>query len=598
MYRSLLIFAVHLAISATIFAQKIAPKTMPEPVNPVCNREFARSMAEQMTSESQIFTESDQRIKILLRTAEFLWEFAPEDSRLNFQKAFDLARERFKEKGIEKVQRGNATANVSVLKPDLRSEVIRAMAKREANLAKKMSETLLKDNEELSNKRNEFGENAEAQILQSLAVDLAKSNPEAALNFARRAIPTATSQSWTFTLYQIARENMPLSDQLYGEVLAASTNKSAQELLMFSLYPFASNRPLGVGKFMMSANVPPNLVPNQNLQHQFLQVFINRAASFETEEKPEKSWHLPDTVYAFSGLNDAEPIVRERFPDLLERLQTARVRVQTLMSEESQKTLQTREERNKKSQATFAEKLKQLEESDANGKLKDYDIVNLILYTEKEDDLKQLESWLIKFTQTVRESAVNLFWFKRAKTAVKEKRLDDAQKFADKVPEIEHRAVLYFDIAEAKLIETKDKFQAAQILSEVVKVASKAEDSVEKAQAQLGTAFLFTKLDRFRALELAGDAVKTANKLENPDLFTSSVSQQIIGKDFAIMSVYDTPGFDLEKTFGKIAEKDLDNILSISRNFTDRYIRTVAVLAVVKNCREIEKKAPRRKLKT
>jgi hypothetical protein len=90
------------------------------------------------------------------------------------------------------------------------------------------------------------------------------------------------------------------------------------------------------------------------------------------------------------------------------------------------------------------------------------------------------------------------------------------------------------------------------------------------------------------ALDALSEAAKTANKLENPDLFTNSTSHQIIGKGFAYYIGYDVPGFDVSETFGGISKTDFQGALLQAENFTDRYIRTLAVLASVKDCESVK----------
>jgi len=76
--------------------------------------------------------------------------------------------------------------------------------------------------------------------------------------------------------------------------------------------------------------------------------------------------------------------------------------------------------------------------------------------------------------------------------------------------------------------------------------------------------------------------------LENPNLFTSFMTQQIVGKDFTHFMGYEVPGFDLNKTFYEISQKDFQAAISQAESFTDKYLRTLAVLASVKDCEKNE----------
>jgi len=173
--------------------------------------------------------------------------------------------------------------------------------------------------------------------------------------------------------------------------------------------------------------------------------------------------------------------------------------------------------------------------------------------------------------------------------ATKESRLDDARRYALKVPKIEHRAVLFFDIAEAKMKEPMTRLESLETLLEVYQTANKAPDSIEKAQVLLGTAFMYEKVDFYTALGALAEAIKTANKLENPNLFTSSVTQIIKGKYFTHFSSYSVPGFEISETFNALSRKDFQSALTHTTNFSDKYLRTLAVLATVKDCEKNDK---------
>lgn len=52
---------------------------------------------------------------------------------------------------------------------------------------------------------------------------------------------------------------------------------------------------------------------------------------------------------------------------------------------------------------------------------------------------------------------------------------------------------------------------------------------------------------------------------------------------------YDVPGFDVNKTFYDLSQKDFQGALTHADSFSDKYLRTLAVLAIVKDCRDSNK---------
>ncbi len=553
-----------------------------------CDAQTARQFVEQQAIESKSTTESDKRINILIRVADYLWEKDSESARKYFAEAFKLAQDRFKEKGIKN------TSTVKFLienEPDYRFSVIRAVSKRDAELAKKMNEAVLKtfDEDKEKDKRESYDKEREISESMNLALTLLDSNPAAATSIFRRLSNYPLIQSWHYALYQIAAKNPALAERIYSELLLKNSQTSVQKLLYLSAFPFGRPQTIQINSFSTGSNVPSGFAPNINLQKQFLRALLSRINSLTAEDIPNTdNPGISDAGYASVALTEFSPIISQNFPEFGGELARASVNANSLINDDTRKSLEFGKDFQKQSSKSFEDKIKALEEADEKGTLTDFQIVKLIIEVEKGEELDALEPWLDKIKdKAVREKSVNFFYFTSAKIAIKEKRLTDARNFADKVPQIEHRAVLYFDLADAKLKEPLTKFESLEILTEVYKTAEKAPDTIEKAQVLLGVAFMFEKIDRFNSLDALSKAIITANKLENPNLFTSSISQQIVGESFGVFSTYQVPGFDLNKTFEQISKEDFQGALSQAQGFTDKYLQTLAILAAVKDCEKV-----------
>lgn len=566
-----------------IHAQTNSKKPLKE-----CNALLARQLVEQQADESKSIAETDKRINVLLRVADFLWINDEETARKYFAEAFQLAQSRFREKGVEKTE----SKSLVVYQPDYRFNVISAVAKRDAEWAKKLTEALLKEfDDKEKDKRGENDEDNEIQDLIGLAARTAKDNPNLSLTLARRAMRYPLIYSWYFSLYQMAGSNQPLADQIYGELLANYANAEVFRLLYLSAYPFGRERIFGVEKYSLGASVPANFSPNPNLKRQFLLTLFRRVMKL-TAEDTAKSMHTSnvETAVAVSALNELDSIVAQQFPDLMQFFSQAKIHANSVVAGEALEAAKRQDETGKGFYKSFEDKLAELEKAEAEGKLQDIQIFRLANAAKTEEDFKQAQNWLDKIKEEpTRESTINYFYFQRSKLATKEKRFEDARKFADKVAKIENRAVLYFDVAEAKMKEPITKLESLETLLEVYQTANKAPDTIEKAQVLLGLTFMYEKVDRSNAFDSLADAIKTANKLENPNLFTSNVTQQIIGKGFAFYTSYSVPGFEVSETFYALSQTDFLSALTHATNFSDKYLRTLAVLATVKDCEKNEK---------
>jgi hypothetical protein len=576
----------------TIHAQKSPAQPIKE-----CNSLLARQIVEQQALESKTVEETDKRVNILLRIADFLWTSDEETARKYFSEAFQIAVERFREKGVEKKD----GKNISIYMPDYRFDVIEAVAKRDAEWAKKLSEIVLKefDEDKEKDKRDSFEKNSEIQEILGIAARAAKDNSNLSLTFARRAMRYPLVNSWYWSLYQMAGNNQSLADQIYAELLLNYADAEVFRLLYLSAYPFARERIFGVEKYTLGTSVPAGFATNQRLKRQFLLTFMRRVMKM-TAENNAKSLQvsIPETASAATALDELEPIVARQFPDLMQAFSQAKIHANSIAASDALAAAKSREEAGSSFNKPFSEKLEEVKKAESDGNLEDVQIFQLVNAARTEEDFKQAESWIDKMAdEEAREGTINYFNFQRSQLATKEKRFDEARKYALKVPKIEHRAVLFFDIAEAKMKEPMTKLESLDTLLEVFQTANKAPDTVEKAQVLLGLAFMYEKVDHYSALGSLTEAIKTANNLDGPDLFAGYVTQEIKGKYFAHFSSYSVPGFELTETFYAFSKKDFLTALTHAANFSDKYLRTLAILAAVKDCEKNDKPA-KSKLKT
>jgi len=561
--------------------------------NRVCNPQYARVLVDQQVADSRSVEETDKRIKILVRSADFLWKFDEPTARQYFTEAFKVASDRFTEKGFE--TKSDDGGLVTIL-PDQRFEVIKAIAKKDAKWAKTLLEQVLKEYDKSADDRKDFDKNRELTDMIRIAIDSVKTNPELSWYLFHRAMQYPLDYYWYFTLYQVAANNWPLADQLYAELIQNYTNATPRRLLFLSAYPFFNERIFGVDKNMYGVGMPEQPRTNPALQRLFIQTFFNRVASFAANpdefNKPDEKYHSSEAVYIVSATAEIEPIVISQFPDLIGALSTAKARGTALLNDESRKQLDERTNRNEKLNAAFEQRLKEVEEADSEGKLTDSMIASLLTWGERtETQFKKIEPWLDKIVDDkTRAEAINYFYFLRSKLAIKEKRFEDAEKFAAKVPEIEHRAILAFDIASEQLKDPNRAASVYETLNDVDKLARNADDSVAKAQVLLGLATMYEKVNHALALGELSDAIKVINHLENPDIFSAAVFRQITGKGFGFFASFSSPGYNLESTFETISKNDFELSLGNAGSLTDKYFKTLAVLAVAKNC--VEKAAP------
>ncbi len=567
----------------------------PETGSEVCTVENSRFLVGQLAAEGRSVREADKRVNILVRLADFSWPFDEPTARQYFTESWGVANAHFKEKGFETARADRAMA-LTMPKPDLRMTVIKAIARHDAKWAERLSEEVLKEFEKAASERSGFNREREIQEMISLAGERVGEDPAFSMMIYRRLMRYPLEQHWFWALYHTAGKNPSLSATLYSELLQNYRNESARRLLILSAYPFGRERMFGVDRFMVSSSMPANSTADPILQRRFLETFFARIAAAATnpEERlrqPEPN-RQPDAVYMYSALLELEPIVISEHPGLIQRFTLAKSQANSLLTDEMRAGMGQREQWNRSASTTFEELLEQAEEAEKEGKLTDNMIITMVIRQRKtEEQFALLEPWLDKIKEEqARKDSTNYFWFTRTKLAIEETRFADAVRFQGKVAEAEDRAVLAFNLAEKQMENLSEAAGAYQTLGEVAKIAGALPDSATKAKILMGLAYQYERFNPGFAMQELSDSVAVINRLQDPDLGSTAVYRQIIGKSYSFFSAYTVPGYDLERTYSKLAARDLGLSLSNARSLDDKFLRTIAVLAVTREC--AKNKAP------
>jgi len=558
--------------------------------NPVCNAQFARLLVDQQVSESKSVVEPVKRIKILLRSADFLWKFDEPKARAYFAEAYKTADDNFKANGFESKKSGDKGSSFSMRLPDQRMKVIAAIASKDAVWARKLSAQVLAEYDKSAADRDAKDKTREIGDLLTLAQENVKTNPDLARYLFRKLMQYPLIVDWYWTLYQVAISDQRFADALYGDALISYQNETPRRLLFLSAYPFASERIVGIDKFMYGGSVPANLQSNSNLERRFLEVFFARIARFASSEediqRPADEHSQPEPVYMVSALRDLEPIIIEQFPDMIGRLSSAKAQAASLLNEEMRKKMEEKADQTSALGKGFDERLAELQKADEEGKLTDYMIISLATWTDKtEEQFKRLEPWMDKIKdENARRETSQYFWFLRAKRAIQEKRTEDAETFANKIAEIEYRTLLMYEIANVQMENVNDSAKVFETLNRVSKLTHSVENSVAKAQMLLALANKYERVNHSVALDELGEAIRVINSLDDPDIFATSITRRIAGKGFMFFAVIDIPGYNLEDTFSEISKRDFELSLANAKALDDKYFRTLAVIAVAGNC--------------
>lgn len=579
-------------ISTTGFAQVNSAE------NEFCHEDYAKFLVAQQVTESNSVSDAPKRIKILIRSADFIWPYDEDAARKHFADAFNAAIAHFRERGYESRKVTEDARAVSTQLPDQRFEVIKAVAKRDGAWARRLTDAVMKDIEAAAKDAKDSDKSRELASLLQLAEESVTSNPDLSWYLFRRAMRYPLGMEWYFRLFSVAGTNPAFADSLYVELIRNYRNSNLRSLLFLSAYPFARMRIFGAESMSYAVSMHDSIVPNHALQRMFLETYFARIAAIAADPSrstAQTASHLaPEPVNTIIALQQLEPIVMADHPDLIQRLALAKAQTSSMLTDEMRRDVGVREERAARSATrTFDDRLAELEEHFEKGTLKDSMIISIIAMQKlTEEQFGKIEPWLDRIKEEkVRYETTNYFWFRRSQLAVSELRFRDAEKHAEKVAEADHRAILAFELVEKQLEDVNDAATATQTLSGVSKLAGTLGNNLVRARVRLGLANMYSKVSPTFAINELSDAVAVMNQLKDPDLISTTIFRQIIGKDFGHYSAYSVPNYGLEKTFKELSREDISLPLSNARAIDDKYLQAIAVLAVASNC--IERPKPK-----
>jgi tetratricopeptide (TPR) repeat protein len=294
------------------------------------------------------------------------------------------------------------------------------------------------------------------------------------------------------------------------------------------------------------------------------------------------------------ALTSLEPLAAKHLPAYAERVANAQAMVRAASSEKDQKSAAQYFEGRKEHdlENRFDELVETIEREPAPEK-RERLIANAAQVAETVGQLERIETLAQKINESeARRQLSNWLNFKRVQLLVKEGRLDEAKQVADEIDELDHRAILYLEIAREGIKKLEDRKRARELLDEVATAAGKAPNTDVKARTLLGITHLLAEFDALRASEVMADAVKTINTLDEPDFSLGFILRRIEGKNFSVYSGYNIPGFNLENSFRELGPRDFDGALALARNLSDRTLRSTAILGLSSQCLEQAAKSP------
>ena len=571
-------------------------------------RTVAISLVSTLADEARSFKDQTRRARVQARAADVLWDTDPERARELFRRAWEAAETVDAEnakKRAEEMKRLESEGGPVVVRggPDLRSEVLRLVAKRDRKLGEEFLKALdeaaeKQRSEAATDRRNDPGSRLGASQRLQLARRLVEDGEvERAMQFAEPAL-TGVNIDTIFFLSALREKNAQIADAAYTVMLvqvARDPNSDANTISGLSSYLFTPflyvtfERDGGANQSRQRGPTPAPEV-DQSLRNHFLKV------AYQVLMQPLAA---PDQDRTTSGQTGKYLIIKRLLPlfeqyaaDLAPGLRTQ----MTALASSVPPQMQQGENRavnagiqpdSAESDPTqrMQERLDRAKTSDERDAIyADYAVVFA------QDGDPRAKDLVDKIENTELRKSVKAYTdFQLVQLAIRKKDVPEITRLV-KIGELTSIQKVWALTSAARLVVAQERSHATDLLDEALAESRRISASdPDRARALTAVAVGLAEIDRVRAWEVLSEVVKAANGAEAYTGEDSRISSQLQTKMMVVVSNSTAEDFDLLAVFRHLARADLMRAIQLAKTFTGEAPRAVATLAIARTMLEKKK---------
>lgn len=567
-------------------------------------RTMGISLVTSLAEEARSFKDQTRRARVQARAADVLWDTDQEKSRELFRRAWeaaeaadaDAARQR-----AEDMRKMKASGGPMILRggPDLRSEVLRLVAKRD----RKLGEEFLKVLDEANDK-------ARADAIEARRDDSAFANPSQRLQLARRlaeeglveramefAAPALNKVGIDsiFFLSTLREKNAQIADAAFANlmtVVASDPLSDANTVSGLSSYLFTpflyvtfeasggSNQNRGRGP-TPAPDVPQPLRTN----------FLRLAYQILMQPLP-----APDQDHTTSGRTGKYLVIKRLLPvfeqfaaDLAPGLRTQMTAIASYVPPDMQQGDNRAVTNGILPESTEGDPYQRMQERlDRTGKADERDAIYAdyaVALTDKGDP--RARDLVDKIENTELRKNVKAYTdFQLTQLAVRNKDASEIARLA-KTGELTSIQRVWAYTTAARLLKDSERARAADLLEAALAEARRISNSdPDRARSLTAVASGLVEIDAVRAWETLAEVVKAANSAEAFTGEDSRISSRLQTPQMVVMTNASAAEFDLITVFRLLARADFLRSIQVARTFTGEAPRAVAVLAIAQSLLE------------
>jgi hypothetical protein len=574
-------------------------------------RTIAISLLTTLADDARNFKDLTRRARVQARAADALWESDPDRARELFRRAWEAAdiadTEAAKQRAaeIKRLQDGGGPVVIRGA-PDLRSEVLRLVAKRDRKLGeeflKALDEANAKAREEESadrrrnNSENLLGASKRLQVARRLVED---GEIERALEFAAPALDRVSIDA-IFFLSALREKNAVLADNAFGALLgqvARDPSADANTVSGLSSYLFTPFLYItfeaggGANQSIQRRNVPPAAVDDA-LRTAFLRTAFR--VLMQPSPAPDQDHSTSGHTGKFLVIKRLLPIFDQYDPDMSASLRTQ----MTALASYVPGSFQQGENRavsvgiQPESPTPEADALQRMQERlDRATKSEDRDAIYAdyaVALSDSGDP--RVRDLVDKIEDTELRKSVKAYTdFQLASRAIQKKDATEAVRLA-KSGELTSVQKVWTLTSAAKLVAAAERSRAVDLLEEALAESRRISQSdPDRARALTAVAVGLAELDPVRAWETLSEVVKAANGAEAFTGEDSRISARVQTKQMVVTTNSTAEDFDLLAVFRYLARADLLRAVQLAKTFTGEAPRAVATLAIARSVLEQKK---------
>ncbi len=571
-------------------------------------RTIAISLVTTLADEARSFKDQTRRARVQARAGDVLWDTDPERARELFRRAWEAAEivdTEAAKKRAEEMKRLESEGGPVVVRggPDLRSEVLRLVAKRD----RKLGEEFLKALDEAAEKarteaaadqrRNtgmRLGASQRLQLARRLVED---GEVERALEFATPSLDSVNVDSIYF-LSALREKNAQLADAAFSNLLARAArdpNSDANTVSGLSSYLFTPflyvtfERNGGANQNRQRGPTPAPPV-NSGLLNSFLklgfQILMQPLAA------PDQDRTTSGQTGKYLVIKRLLPIFEQFAPDLAPGLRTQ----MTALASYVPSTFQQGENRavtvGLQPESSEGDPYQRMQERlDRAGKSEDRDAIYAdyaVVFAGDGDP--RARDLVDKIENTELRKSVKAYTdFQLVQSAIRKKDVTEAVRLV-KNGDLTSIQKVWALTSAAKLVMDAERSRATDMLEEALTESRRISGSdPDRARALTAVAVGFGEIDRVRAWEILGEVVKAANGAEDYTGEDSRISSRLQTKFMVVMTNSTSEDFDLLAVFRHLARADLLRAVQLAKTFTGEAPRAVATLAIARSVLEKRK---------